>query len=109
MGQYVGGSSWVSGCWRRSRGVRPSDPCPIADHVFLRRLLVAVMAGIVPQPVPTMASLQMINLTSLIAQGSPHFYLRMSPANRFDYSRQQMPSHELSQPPDSHPINAITG
>src|SRR3954447_7873236 len=30
------GSSWVSGCWRRSRGVRPSDPCPIADHVFLR-------------------------------------------------------------------------
>src|SRR3954463_3765100 len=42
-------------------------------------------------------------------QGSPHFYLRMSPANRFDYSRQQMPSHELSQPPDSHPINAIIG
>jgi hypothetical protein len=46
--------------------VRPSDPCPIADHVFPRRVLVAVMAGIVHQPVPTMASPQMINLTSLI-------------------------------------------
>ena len=46
--------------------MRPSDPCPIADHVFPRRVLVAVMAGIVHQPVPTMASPQMINLTSLI-------------------------------------------
>lgn len=44
--------------------MRPS--CPIADHVFPRRVLVAVMAGIVHQPVPTMASPQMINLTSLI-------------------------------------------
>src|SRR5690349_24274014 len=38
----------------------------MADHVFPRSLLVAAMAGIVPQPVPTMTSPQMINLTSLI-------------------------------------------
>ena len=38
----------------------------MADHVSPRRLWVAVMAGLVPQPVPTMASPQMINLTSLI-------------------------------------------
>ena len=44
--------------------MRPS--CPIADHVFPRRVLVAVMAGIVHQPVPTMASPQMINLATLI-------------------------------------------
>ena len=41
------GSSWVSGCWRQSRGVRPSDPYPIADYVFPSRLLVVAMADIV--------------------------------------------------------------
>ena len=48
------------------RGVRPSDPCPMADYGFLRWRLVAAMAGIAHQPVLTMTSLQMITLTSLI-------------------------------------------
>jgi site-specific recombinase XerD len=44
---FFDGSSWVSGCWRQSRGVRPSDPYPIADYVFPSRLLVGAMADIV--------------------------------------------------------------
>src|SRR4051794_40680557 len=48
------------------RGVRPSDPCLMADYGFPRWRLVAAMAGIAHQPVLTMTSLQMINLTSLI-------------------------------------------
>ena len=47
-------------------GVRPSDPCLMADYGFPRWRLVAAMAGIAHQPVLTMTSLQMINLTSLI-------------------------------------------
>jgi hypothetical protein len=31
---YKQGSSWVSGCWRRSQRVRRSDSCPVTDHVF---------------------------------------------------------------------------
>ena len=46
--------------------MRPSDPCLMADYGFPRWRLVAAMAGIAHQPVPTMTSLQMINLTSLI-------------------------------------------
>ena len=44
--------------------MRPS--CPMADYGFPRWRLVAAMAGIAHQPVLTMTSLQMINLTSLI-------------------------------------------
>jgi len=47
LGGYTEGSSWVSGCWRQSRGVRPSNPYPIADYVFPSRLLVGAMADIV--------------------------------------------------------------
>ena len=43
----VEGSSWVSGCWRQSRGVRPSNLYPITNYVFPSRLLVVAMTDIV--------------------------------------------------------------
>ena len=81
--------------------MRPSDPCPIADHVFPRRVLVAVMAGIVHQPVPTMASPQMINLTSLGFQAAGSAG-GISPPAAHRTVRKPLDLHGSSQPLPCH-------
>jgi hypothetical protein len=60
------GSSWVSGGWRQSRGVRPSGPYPIANYVFPSRFLVVRWQTLSISWYRLMSSPQVINLTSLI-------------------------------------------